>query len=140
MHGDYRLGNLLLAPDAPARVNAILDWEMATIGDPLADVGYLTATWVEPGYTPGPLALSPVTALPGFPDRDELTAAYEELSGRQVSNVHWYRALALWKAAIFLEGNYRRWRDGASHDDYYASIRDEIPVLAELALDELRHA
>ena len=85
VHGDYRLGNTLFGPDAPARLAAVLDWELATVGDPLADVGYLTATWVQPSYSPGPLALSPVTALDGFPSRDDLAVAYEAKSGRRVS-------------------------------------------------------
>ena len=137
VHGDYRLGNAIFAPGAPARIAALLDWEMATVGDPLADVGYLTATWVEPGYSPGPLALSPVTALDGFPGRDELTAWYEEGSRRRVESLGWYRSLALWKGAIFLEGNYRRWLEGRSEDSYYATMADGVPDLAELALQEL---
>lgn len=136
VHGDYRLGNAIFASGAPARVAALLDWELATVGDPLADVGYLTATWVEPGYAPGPLALSPVTALNGFPRRDELTAWYEEGSRRRVQSLGWYRALALWKGAIFLEGNYRRWLEGRSEDAYYATMDDGVPLLAELALQE----
>lgn len=137
VHGDYRLGNAIFAPGAPARIAALLDWEMATVGDPLADVGYLTATWVEPGYSPGPLALSPVTTLDGFPERDELTAWYEEESGRRVERLEWFRALALWKGAIFLEGNYRRWLEGRSEDPYYGAMDEGVPRLAELALQEL---
>lgn len=137
VHGDYRLGNAIFAPAAPARIAALLDWEMATVGDPLADVGYLTATWVEPGYSPGPLALSPVTALDGFPGRDELTAWYEKASRRRVENLEWFRALALWKGAIFLEGNYRRWLDGRSDDPFYGAMDEGVPLLADLALQEL---
>ena len=139
VHGDYRLGNTLFGPDAPARLAAVLDWELATVGDPLADVGYLTATWVQPSYSPGPLALSPVTALDGFPSRDDLAVAYEAKSGRRVSRLGWYRSLALWKGAIFLEGNYRRWKEGQSDDPYYETMHDGIPFLAELALHELEN-
>lgn len=137
VHGDYRLGNAIFTPGSPARIAALLDWELATVGDPLADLGYLTATWVEPGYSPGPLALSPVTALDGFPGRDELAAWYEERSRRPVENLGWYRSLALWKGAVFLEGNYRRWLEGRSEDAYYATMDEGVPLLAELALQEL---
>jgi aminoglycoside phosphotransferase (APT) family kinase protein len=137
VHGDYRLGNAIFDSNAPANLVAILDWELATIGDPLADVGYLTATWVETDYSPGPLGLSPVTALPGFPNRAELTRLYEERSGRSVTDLGWYRALALWKAAIFLEGNYRRWRAGLSDDAYYEKMDVGVPRLVELAHAEL---
>ena len=75
MHGDYRLGNVMFAPGAPARLVAILDWEMATIGDPLADVGYMMIHWTQADDAPSRFALSSVTAQPGFPTRRELVAA-----------------------------------------------------------------
>ena len=86
---------------------AIFDWELATIGDPLADVGYLTVTWVEPGDPDDTMfsSLSAVTRREGFPSRDELIARYEERSGRSMGSLNWYQALALWKAAVFMEGN-----------------------------------
>ena len=67
VHGDYRLGNLMVGPDRPDEVVAVLDWEMGAIGDPRADLGYLLATYAEPGGEPSPLGVSPVTALEGFP-------------------------------------------------------------------------
>ncbi len=85
VHGDYRLGNTMMGPGTPARLVAIFDWELATIGDPLADVGYLTATYAEPGEADGedtPMsALNAVTTREGFPTRAELIARYEERSG-----------------------------------------------------------
>ena len=132
VHGDYRLGNTMYAASAPARLLAILDWELATVGDPLADVGYLTATWTEPG-APSPLGTSPVTALPGFPTKDELVARYEEVSGRRVERLPWYQALACWKASIFLEGNYKRFLAGTADDPYYATLDTGVPALAEAA-------
>ena len=69
VHGDYRLGNTMFAPDAPARLIAILDWEMATIGDPLADVGYMIIHWTRAGDAPGKFNLQNVTLRPGFPTR-----------------------------------------------------------------------
>ena len=76
VHGDYRLGNTMVADDAPARLIAIFDWELSTIGDPLADLGYLTVTWVEPGDPEDTMysSLTAVTRGEGFPTRDELIA------------------------------------------------------------------
>ena len=134
VHGDYRLGNTIFAPGAPARLAAIFDWELAAIGDPLADVGYLTATWAERGDPPAAvLDLSPVTREQGFPARAELIARYEERSGRSVRDVRWYQTLALWKAAVFMEGNYKRSLAGATDDPFLERFDRGVPELAERA-------
>src|SRR5205807_8982950 len=88
VHGDYRLGNTIFAPGAPARLVAVLDWEMATIGDPLADLGYLCMMWTEAGDPEVGLreALGRVTRAEGFPTRAELVERYEQLSGRSMSD------------------------------------------------------
>jgi aminoglycoside phosphotransferase (APT) family kinase protein len=135
VHGDYRLGNVMLANQAPARLVAIFDWELSTIGDPLADMGYLTVTWAEPD-DPADISyssLSAATRREGFLTRRELIARYEERSGRSVSALHWYQALALWKAAVFMEGNYKRFVLGASDDQYLALFDEGVPALAEKA-------
>jgi len=90
VHGDYRLGNMMVAPDEPTRIAAVLDWEMGAIGDPRADVGYLVATYSEPGGRPSPLGSSPVTAEPGFPSKAELAARYAERSGRDIDPLAWF--------------------------------------------------
>ncbi|HVF77285.1 MAG TPA: phosphotransferase family protein [Solirubrobacteraceae bacterium] len=134
VHGDYRLGNVMLAPDAPARVSAVLDWEMATIGDPLADVGYLCALWVQRDDPPlGMFELSGVTREDGFLTRDELVARYERGSGRSMTDVRWYRTLALWKAAVFMEGNYRRAVAGSTDDPWLHGFGEGVVALAERA-------
>jgi aminoglycoside phosphotransferase (APT) family kinase protein len=135
VHGDYRLGNVMVADSAPADLVAIFDWELSTIGDPLADVGYLTVTWAEAGDPPDISfsSLSAATRRPGFMTRAELTARYEERSGRSVSALNWYQALALWKAAVFMEGNYKRFTLGASDDQYLALFDEGVPALAEKA-------
>jgi aminoglycoside phosphotransferase (APT) family kinase protein len=135
VHGDYRLGNVMVADDEPARLVAIFDWELSTIGDPLADVGYLTVTWAEPD-DPADISfasLSAATRQHGFLTRDELTARYEERSGRSVGALNWYQALALWKAAVFMEGNYKRFTMGNSDDQYLALFDEGVPALAEKA-------
>jgi aminoglycoside phosphotransferase (APT) family kinase protein len=135
VHGDYRLGNVMVGNEAPARIVAIFDWEMATIGDPLADVGYLTVTWVERDDPEETMfsSLSAVTRREGFPTRDELIALYEEASGRPVSALRWYQTLALWKAAVFMEGNYKRFAAGTTDDPYLKMFDEGVPRLAEAA-------
>jgi aminoglycoside phosphotransferase (APT) family kinase protein len=135
VHGDYRLGNVMVADDAPARLVAIFDWELSTIGDPLADVGYLTVTWAqaEDAADVSFSSLSAATRRSGFLTREELTGRYEERTGRSVSALNWYQALALWKAAVFMEGNFKRFTMGNSDDEYLAAFDEGVPALAEKA-------
>jgi aminoglycoside phosphotransferase (APT) family kinase protein len=135
VHGDYRLGNVMVADEPPARVVSVFDWELATIGDPLADLGYMTVTWVAPD-DPGDTmfsSLSGVTRQQGFPSREQLIARYEQRSGRSMHALHWYQALALWKAAVFMEGNYKRFLTGNSDDSFMAFFDEGVPALAEKA-------
>lgn len=134
VHGDYRLGNTMFGPGTPPRIVAIFDWELATIGDPLADLGYLTATYAQPGDPDGTLfTLGAVTRQPGFPSRDELIARYEERSGRSMGSVGWYQTLALWKAAVFLEGSYKRRLAGTTEDPFFDLLATGVPELADQA-------
>ena len=138
VHGDYRLGNTIFADAAPARLSAILDWEMATIGDPLADLGYMMIHWHEPGDQLGGFNLQAVTTLPGFPSRQQVIARYEELSGRSMQALDWYVTLALWKGVVFMEGNYKRAVAGTTDDPYLKSFGDAVVELAERALEVTR--
>ncbi len=139
VHGDYRLGNTMFAVTAPAHLVAIFDWEMATIGDPLADVGYMMIHWTQAGDRVGKFNLHSVTTLPGFPTREELVERYEERAGRSVQALDWYVALALWKAVVFMEGNYKRAVVGSTDDPYLLSFGDGVLELAQRALDVTRH-
>jgi aminoglycoside phosphotransferase (APT) family kinase protein len=139
VHGDYRLGNTIVARGAPARVKAILDWEMATIGDPLADVGYLMIHWLEPSDNVGRFNLQNVTRQPGFPTRKEIVARYEERSGRSMQALDWYVTLALWKGIVFMEGNYKRAVSGATDDPYLKAFGEGVVELAQRALDVTKH-
>jgi aminoglycoside phosphotransferase (APT) family kinase protein len=132
VHGDYRLGNTIFAAGAPAELRAVLDWEMATIGDPLADLGYLCMMWSEPGDPPGGLrdALGRVTRAEGFPTRAELIARYEERSGRSMRELRWYIALAVWKSVVFMEGNYKRAVAGTTDDPYLRHFGEGVLQLA----------
>jgi aminoglycoside phosphotransferase (APT) family kinase protein len=135
VHGDYRLGNMIVGRDRPDRIAAVLDWEMGTIGDPRADVGYLVATYSEPGGAANPLGTSPVTATDGFPRRAELAERYVERSGRTVEPLHWFEALALWKAAVFCEAIYGRYVRGelTPADSRARRFETGVPLLAETA-------
>jgi aminoglycoside phosphotransferase (APT) family kinase protein len=140
VHGDYRLGNTMLAHGSPARLIAILDWEMATIGDPLADVGYMLLNWAEAGDPQDrKFNLQSVTAQAGFPSRQELVTRYEQRSGRSMQALDWYVTLALWKAAAFMEGNYKRAISGATDDPYLKSFGEGVVELAQRALDVTQH-
>jgi aminoglycoside phosphotransferase (APT) family kinase protein len=139
VHGDARLGNAIFAPRAPAEVAALLDWEMAALGDPLADLGYLCIAWTDLRDASRPMFhLSPVTGEPGFPTRDELVGLYESCSGRGVTDLPWYMALAYWKSAVFMEGNYRRALYGMSDDAFALGFRFGVEELAELGLAAIR--
>ena len=136
VHGDYRLGNMIVAPAEPSRILAVLDWEMGAIGDPRADVGYLLATYSEPEGRESPLGTSPVTAHPGFPSRDELIERYVVRTGRSVEPLGWFEALALWKAAVFCEAIYGRFIRGelGAEDTRAARFEQGVPFLADAAL------
>ncbi len=135
VHGDYRLGNTMYAAQAPARLVAVLDWEMATIGDPLADLGYLCMMWTEGGDPKGGMReyLGAVTRADGFPTRGELIGLYEERSGRSMQALRWYTTLAIWKSAVFMEGNYKRAVAGTTDDPYLKQFGAGVVELARQA-------
>jgi aminoglycoside phosphotransferase (APT) family kinase protein len=113
----------------------VLDWEMATIGDPLADIGYLCMMWSEPGDPDSGLRehLGRVTKAEGFLTRGELIARYEQLSGRSMRDLRWYVTLALWKSVVFMEGNYKRALAGATDDPYLKRFGNGVVELARTA-------
>jgi aminoglycoside phosphotransferase (APT) family kinase protein len=139
VHGDYRLGNMMVAPERPTRILAVLDWEMGAVGDPRADLGYLLATYSEPGGRTSALGSSPVTAEAGFPSRRELVERYVAQSGREVEPLPWFEALALWKAAVFCEAIYGRFIRGelGAEDTRAAVFEVAVPLLAQTALETI---
>jgi aminoglycoside phosphotransferase (APT) family kinase protein len=142
VHGDFRIDNVMYASEPPARILAVVDWEMATLGDPLADLGYLLSNWRQKGDPP-PLFerdLGDITEEPGFPSRAEVAARYAELSGRPVENLKFYEVLAVWKLAILLEGNYVRYLAGTTDDSFYALLDKGVPALARRALNMITGA
>jgi aminoglycoside phosphotransferase (APT) family kinase protein len=131
VHGDYRLDNMILTP--AGEVAAVVDWELCTLGDPLADVGMLLVYWGAEGDALMPL-MEPATIAPGFPDRDQARERYAERSGRDLAEIDFYVALGLWKLAIILQGVYARFSAGqyGSGDDG-AQFREIVVQLAEAA-------
>jgi len=136
VHGDYRLDNVLFAPTVPAHPLALIDWEMATIGDPLADLGYLLSFWREDGDPPVPFADATweMTAQSGFSKRRDLIARYHERTGRAIDNIPFYVTLAIWKLAILLEGSYARFLAGTTDDPFFNQLEAFVPTLAIRAL------
>jgi aminoglycoside phosphotransferase (APT) family kinase protein len=135
VHGDYRLDNMILTPGG--EVAAVVDWELCTLGDPLADVGTLMAYWPERGEQ-GIALGAPANLAPGFPTRDELTARYAQSSGRDISELDFYLALGYWKLAIILEGVHARYAAGAygkadAGIEAFAQMVDRLADAAEAA-------
>jgi aminoglycoside phosphotransferase (APT) family kinase protein len=136
-HGDYRPGNLAYGPDG--QVRAIFDWELATLGDPLADLGWLFASWGRPGDTVVPTIDGPDKAG-GYPDGDALVARYAERSGRAVDDLDFYVAFARWRAACIQAGVHSRYAGGAMGDgegDAGSSRLAGLYVQAQAAFDAL---
>ncbi|MDT3441912.1 phosphotransferase family protein [Pseudofrankia sp. BMG5.37] len=106
MHGDYSLFNVMFAPGAPARLAAIVDWDTATIGDPLMDLGHLLARWDEPGEPATFLGSSDVADRTGLAGRAELAARYAERTGHSVADLRFYEVLALFKLGCIMEGHH----------------------------------
>jgi aminoglycoside phosphotransferase (APT) family kinase protein len=134
VHGDYRLDNVILSRSG--EVAAIVDWELCTLGDPLADLGLLMCYWAEKRDKVVPLTRSP-TLAPGFPSREELAARYAERSGRDISQLDFFVALGYWKLAAILEGVYARYSAGAygKTTDEFRSFAEIVEQLAGAALD-----
>ena len=134
VHGDYRLDNTMLAPDDPGRIVAVLDWEMATLGDPLADVGLFLLYYARDEAQVGSVGAHMSTDK-GFPTRDEIVERYAKASGRDVSQLEFYEALAAYKLAIILEGIHARYLMGKTVGDGFSGIGGMVEVMVKSALD-----
>jgi len=137
VHGDYRLDNTVL--DERGRVRAILDWEISTLGDPMADLGVLLCYWAEPGDLTSAMLGAAPTLAPGFATRDQVLKAYASRSNLDVSRVAYYQAFGYWKLACILQGVFARYRAGATAGDQ-GSVEEfpaHIALLAETAKQTL---
>jgi aminoglycoside phosphotransferase (APT) family kinase protein len=135
VHGDYRIDNVLLDPTSPGVVAAVLDWELSTLGDPLADVGLFYVYWqdADDNATLAAAGLVPsVTRLPGFPTRRELLDRYAVTTDRDLSSLPWYVGFACFKLAVVLSGVAARGRAGAMIGDGFVEMAARIPPLVEV--------
>lgn len=134
VHGDFRLDNVIYDADHPAHINAVLDWELSTLGDPLADVGLLMLFWRN--AADGQLSLIPgVTHLPGFPTREDLLKRYAATSGADLSGMGFYQAFAHFKFAIIAQGVAARSASGAMGGQDFGNLDNEILGLAQAGLE-----
>jgi aminoglycoside phosphotransferase (APT) family kinase protein len=130
IHNDYKLNNLVLDADDLTKVNAVLDWEMATVGDPLFDLAVSLSYWVEPGDPDDLKAVMPtVTATPGFMTRREVIDRYAERSGRDLSEMHWYVVFGYFKLAGILQQIFARWKSGQTQDPRFATFGERVRTL-----------
>jgi aminoglycoside phosphotransferase (APT) family kinase protein len=136
VHGDYRLDNTMLDDDG--NVMAVLDWEICTLGDPLADLGLLMVYWAEEGDEYTALVGAPTTAA-GFPTRNELRDRYAKRSGRDLSQLDFYVAFGYWKLACILEGVYSRYLAGAGGGDQsdVSDMGEQVERLGHASRDAL---
>lgn len=137
VHGDFRLGNLAFDPRDAGRIVAVFDWEMATLGDPLADLGYTLIYWADPDDRTGAASVGSVSAfttLPGFLRRADLIDVYARASGRDVTAVAFYQVLALYKLAIISEGIYARYLQGKTLGEGFEGMTRPSGALAQRAM------
>ncbi len=137
VHGDFRLDNAILDENDPGMIAAVLDWEMSTIGDPLADVGLMLVYWPQHDDAAefrDSFGAITATAAPGFPTRDEVLDQYARQSGRDVSNVYFYWAFGFFKLAVILEGIHARFLQGKTLGEGFEGIGERVPPLVMLGL------
>ena len=132
MHGDYQFANVMYRHGAPARLAAIVDWEMGTVGDPKLDLGWTVQSWPEDTNAPAAAGSSYVDMF-GMPSRGEVLAHYAQVSGRQVDDIDYYVILAKWKLAVVLEQGYQRAADDPKLQAFGPVVLDLMTGAAELA-------
>jgi aminoglycoside phosphotransferase (APT) family kinase protein len=140
VHGDYRLDNTVLDPVDVGRVRAVLDWEMSTLGDPLADLGVLLVYWNQAddtGARQGGLVVPSVTAQPGMLTRDEVASRYAAASGLDLDPLPWYVAFGFFKLAVVCAGIAMRSKAGAMVGDGFEGFEAVVPTLVELGQSTL---
>ncbi|HEY6420460.1 MAG TPA: phosphotransferase family protein [Candidatus Binataceae bacterium] len=130
VHGDFKLDNVMWNAQAP-RVIAVLDWEMSTIGDPLADLGWMLSYWPDAEDRARGSAVSAMPVEPGWLTRREMIARYEAATGRAMRDFPFYQAFAIFKLAIIMEGSYARYLRGQTDDPLFAGLTERVPALAD---------
>jgi aminoglycoside phosphotransferase (APT) family kinase protein len=132
-HGDYKLDNVMYAPDRP-KIVAVVDWEISTIGDPMVDLGWML--YFSPEGANEDLSGAGVGAIGGgYPSRADLARRYAERTGRPIEDLRFYCAMAGWKIAIIMEGSNLRFKQGDSDDSMFAALDAGVPALAKRSLE-----
>jgi aminoglycoside phosphotransferase (APT) family kinase protein len=140
VHNDYKLDNVMLDSAEPVRVSAILDWEMTTVGDPLVDLGCTLCYWPEAGDPEARReSISPITTLPGWHTRAELTERYAAHTGRDLSRLGYYEVFGIFKLAVILQQIYYRYRLGQTRDERFRDFDRRVRGLVEAAAALAEH-
>ncbi|TQJ49100.1 phosphotransferase family protein [Phycicoccus sp. SLBN-51] len=138
VHGDYRLDNTIISTDETPRVAAVVDWELSTLGDPLADLATWLTYWSGPGEDGSAVPVAQgLTDLAGFPTGDEIAERYAARTGRDLSHLAFYRAFTDWRLAVILEGVHARYLAGKSLGEGYDRVGPAVPLLVDRALAHL---
>lgn len=139
IHNDYKLDNTMFAVDDPGRLVAVFDWDMATLGDPLSDLGTLLTYWIDDDDPEEVRAFSPMPHdAAGFPSRDHLVERYARASGRDVSGIGFYHVLGLYRVAVILAQIHIRWLRGQTRDERFAGLGDLVKLVAASAAELAR--
>jgi aminoglycoside phosphotransferase (APT) family kinase protein len=133
VHNDLKFDNVMIDPDDPDHITALLDWDMTTLGDPLIDLGTLLGYWSEAGDPAERGATLALTAQPGFPTRAELSERYAQLRGIDLASIPWYEAFAHWKTAVVLQQIYIRFVRGQTDDQRFEMLGNAVPMLIRVA-------
>jgi aminoglycoside phosphotransferase (APT) family kinase protein len=133
MHGDYQFANVMYEYGAPAKLAALIDWEMGTVGDPKLDLGWVVQSWPEDTMSEGVQGGTGYADMYGMPSRDQVVAHYAKVSGRQVDDVDYYIILAKWKLAVVLEQGYQRRGDDEKLNAFGPIVLDLMKGAGELA-------
>ena len=132
LHNDWRLDNMAVDESDPGTCTAVYDWDMATRGDPFADLGTLMGSWFDPDEAPDELRMMPTTT-PGWLRRHEAVERYGEVSGRDLRAVDWYLVFGSWKLAVILQQIYIRWLRGQTQDERFRNLDEGVRLLFRLA-------
>ncbi len=132
IHNDYKYDNLVLDPEDLSKIIAVLDWEMATIGDPLMDLGTTLSLWIEAGDPPE-MQMFGLTALPGNLSREEIVSCYARKSGREISDMVFYYVYGLFKLAVIVQQIYHRYKQGLTHDKRFAPLIHVVRACGKMA-------
>ena len=134
VHGDFKLDNVMLGSDDPARIVAVFDWEMSAVGDPLVDLGILLCYWVHTATAPERDALTSVTNRPGWFTREEILERYAARTGFDLTDITFYEVFAVFKLTVVLQQIFFRYHRGQTDDPRFATLDERVAWLARVGV------